>query len=115
MCDNCFTTEIKKFENRKQWTAFDLELTQKLGQEKLKEIRVVNKRRQGDEYELHFYQCATCGQKWKLQDQDNHPEGYFIKLTTFDNLITRQLKDRQIALLVLVVVVIFIAIKVISG
>jgi hypothetical protein len=115
MCDNCFTTEIKKFENRTQWTTFDLELTQKLGQGKLKEIRVVNKRRQGDEYELHVYQCATCGQKWKLQDQDNHPEGYFIKLTTFDNLVTRQLKDRQIALLVLLVVVIFIEIRVISG
>jgi hypothetical protein len=111
MCDNCFTTEIRKFKDQKQWTTFDLELSQKLGQEKLKQIRVVSKIRQGDEEELYVYQCVTCGQKWKLEEPHDHGDGHFIKLSTFENLVTRQLSNRQLAFLALIVVVVFIIVR----
>jgi hypothetical protein len=101
-------TEIKGFRGQKQWTTFDMELSQKLGQGKLKQIKVVSKRRQDHEEELYVYQCMTCGQKWKLEEPHDHGDGHFVKLSTFQNLITRQLSNRHFAFLLLIVVVVFI-------
>ncbi len=111
MCDKCFTTEISKFKDHKHWTTFDLDLSQKLGQGKIKQIRVVSKGRPGDEEELYVYQCSTCGQKWKLEEPHDHGDGYFIKLSTFDNLVTRQLSNRQLIWIVLIMVIGFIIIR----
>jgi len=115
MCDNCFTTEILKFESQKQWTNFDLELTQKLGQEKLKQIRFNGRRVEGNEQFQYIYKCMTCGQEWELKEPHDHGDGYFLKLTTSRNLATRQLNNRQLALLVLILVIVFVIIRVMFG
>lgn len=110
MCDNCFTIEIKKFKDLEHWTAFDLELSQKLAEGKLKQIRVVSRWRQDEEEILYVYQCATCGQKWKLEEPERS-DGHFLRLSTFESLFTREVRDRQIGLIVLVGIVVLIVIK----
>lgn len=89
MCDNCFTTERKSFPDAKTWTSFDLELTKKLGEGKMRNIKFVQDGQRDKDDGQYIYECLTCGEKWKLKDPDNAPEGYFLKLSTLDKVTTR--------------------------
>jgi hypothetical protein len=115
MCDNCFTTEIFKFESQKQWTAFDLELTQKLGQGKLKQTGINGRRIDGDEQFKYVYQCLTCGQEWELDELHDHGDGHFLKLSTYKKLTARQRNNRQLGLFILLLIIVFILVRVIFG
>ena len=89
MCDNCFTTERKSFPDEKTWTSFDLKLTKKLGEGKMKNIKFVQDGQRDKDDGQYIYECLTCGEKWKLKDPDNAFRGYFLKLSTLDKVTTR--------------------------
>ena len=79
MCNECFNDEINSFPSEKDWLEFDLNLSKKLGNGKMKNIdfRRDNKRDKDDgEY---IYVCQYCQQKWKLKDPDYSFRGYFLK------------------------------------
>ena len=79
MCNNCFEKEYHSFPSEKDWLDFDLELTKKLGSNKIKnkEFKRDGKRDKDDgEY---IYECLTCKQKWKLKAPDYSFRGYFLK------------------------------------
>ena len=88
MCDNCFTTEIKSFPDETTWNSFDLELTKKLGQGKMKNIKFVNDAQRDKDDGQYIYECSTCGEKWKMKDPDNAFRGYFLKLSTLGRVTT---------------------------
>ena len=88
MCDNCFRTEIKSFPDETSWTSFDLDLTKKLGQGKMKNIKFVHDGRRDKDDGQYIYECLTCGQKWKMKDPDNAFRGYFLKLSTLEKVTT---------------------------
>jgi hypothetical protein len=81
MCNNCFTTEINLFPSEKTWISFDLELTKKLSQGKMKFVKSIQ-----DEHIIMggytIYECLSCGEKWKVNEPDNAFRGYFLKLST---------------------------------
>jgi hypothetical protein len=81
MCNDCFTSEVNSFPDEKFWLSFDLELTKKLGQRKMKFVKSVQ-----DENIIMgghtIYECLTYGEKWKLNDPDNAFRGYLFKLST---------------------------------
>jgi uncharacterized C2H2 Zn-finger protein len=116
MCDNCFTTEIKSFEDRQVWTSFDLELTRKLGQGKVKHIKFIQDRQRDKDDGEDIYQCLTCGEKWKLRNlydyADNKSDRYFLKLSTVERITTR-LTERQKLVLGLLIVPLLILVNVI--
>lgn len=98
MCDNCFTTEIQSFPDAKSWTTFDLELTKKLGQGKIKDVKFVHDGQRDKDDGQYIYECMTCGEKWKLKDPDNAFRGYFLKLSTVDKVVTRLTTGQKIGL-----------------
>lgn len=98
MCDNCFMTEIKSFPDEATWNSFDLELTKKLGQGKMKNIKFVNDGQRDKDDGQYIYECLTCGEKWKMKDPDNAFRGYFLKLSTVDKLTTSLTLGQKIGL-----------------
>lgn len=76
MCNKCFEQEYKWFDTNKEWKAFDLILTQKLGAGNL--VDNGYKRIGRDEFE-YFYKCKNCNQEWKLREPIGEIEGYFLK------------------------------------
>lgn len=115
MCNNCFLTEVTRFGNARQWESFDLELSNKLGQGKLQQIEVVNRLREyGEEESFYVYQCSTCGQKWELEEPGDQRDGHFLMSSTSQQLARTQLSNRQLVVLVLLVVIIYVAIRVIT-
>lgn len=112
MCNNCFLNEIDKFENANQWESFDVELSNKLGQGKLHQIKVVTRiLKYGEEEIFYVYECSTCQQKWKLEEPGDHSDGHFIKYSTFQQLARRQLKNRQVIALIILAVIIYVIIR----
>lgn len=80
MCENCFHNEIQSFPTEEGWLKFDLELTTKLGSQKIKYIKftpdgIIDKN--DGEY---IYECNSCHQKWKLKDPEYSFRGYFLKI-----------------------------------
>jgi hypothetical protein len=88
MCDNCFLAEIKSFPDETTWTSFDLELTKKLGQGKMKNIKFVHDGQRDKDDGQYIYECLACGEKWKMKDPDNAFRGYFLKLSTLEKVTT---------------------------
>jgi len=112
MCDDCFRTEIKKFTNQAQWTTFDLELSNKLGQGKLRQVQADDSKTPTYEKIFHIYRCSTCGQNWKLEEPDDHSDGHFLKLSTFQNLYKRrELTNRQVGLGLLIMVIVYFVVR----
>ena len=85
MCDNCFTSERNSFPDEDAWTSFDLELTKKLGQGMMKNIKFVPE----GQRDIYIYQCLMCGEKWKMKHPDNAFRGYFLKLSMIEKVTTR--------------------------
>jgi len=98
MCTNCFMAERKSFPDDQTWTSFDLELTKKLGQGKMKNIKFVHDGQRDKDDGQHIYECLTCGEKWKMKDPDNAFRGYFLKLSTFDRVTTKLTIGQKIGL-----------------
>lgn len=75
MCQNCFENEISHFSTDNDYLKIDLELSKKLSSGKMKFLSTYR-----DEYKsANLYQCAFCGQKWKLQEPDNSIRGFLTK------------------------------------
>lgn len=113
MCPNCFTKEINRFENLPQWQAFDLELSNRLAQGKLTQIRVVNTGQRDGEEISYVYECVTCRQKWKLEEPHDHGDGYFVNLSTFENLFLREQNGRRLAMMMVIILIVFVLLRVI--
>lgn len=80
MCENCFNKEIDSFSTEEGWLKFDLELTKKLGNQKMKHMKFnPDGARDKDDGE-YIYECNFCHQKWKLKDPDHSFRGYFLKI-----------------------------------
>jgi hypothetical protein len=110
MCDNCFNTEIKSFPDETTWTSFDLALTQKLGQGKMKAIKFVPDGKRDKDDGEYIYECLVCGERWKLKDPDNAFRGYFLKLSTLDNVKVK-LTAKQKLISVMLVILFFVIIR----
>lgn len=82
MCENCFMSEIKSFPDETSWTSFDLKLTTKLGQEKMKNTTFEHDEQRDKDDGQYIYECLTCEEKWKMKDPDNTFRGYFLKVST---------------------------------
>ena len=89
MCNDCFPAEIRSFPDAVAWTNFDLALTQKLAQGKMRYRRSVSGSQRGTDGGVHLYECRSCGQQWKLKDQDSDTGGYFRSLTLLGRLLVR--------------------------
>jgi len=82
MCENCFLNEVI-FENREQWERFDLELSKKLGAEKLIPLGLNNDGVVDKDDGLYVYKGATCHEKWKLRDPvDYNGRGWFLRYSS---------------------------------
>jgi hypothetical protein len=80
MCNHCFTSEITSFPTQEEFEKFDLELTKKIANEKTITMRqFVNTAWKDIGYQV--YECAVCGQLWKLSTPDYSDRGYFLRLT----------------------------------
>jgi len=79
MCNNCFETEYNSFPSEKEWLDFDLELTKKLGSNKMKNLDFKHDGKRDKDDGEYIYECLTCKQKWKLKDPDYSFRGYFLK------------------------------------
>ena len=79
MCSDCFEKEYTAFPTENEWLEFDLELTKKLGSNKMQntDFRPDVKRDKDDG--IYIYKCNSCGQKWKLKDPDYSFRGYFLR------------------------------------
>lgn len=106
MCGNCFTIEITSFPDEKSWTAFDLQLTRKLGQGKMKHLKFVPDGLRDKDDGKEIYECLTCGEKWKMKDPDNAFRGYFLKLTTVDKISTSLTTGQKIGLILIGLIII---------
>jgi hypothetical protein len=78
-CNNCFEREYKSFQSEKEWLAFDIELTKKLGSNKIKNIEFSQDGVRNKDKGEYIYECLACMQKWKLKDPDYSFRGYFLK------------------------------------
>jgi len=78
-CNNCFEREYKSFQSEKEWLAFDIELTKKLGSNKIKNIEFSQDGVRNKDKGEYIYECLACKQKWKLKDPDYSFRGYFLK------------------------------------
>lgn len=76
MCNKCFEQEYKWVDTNKEWQAFDLILTQKLGAGNLVDNSYKSIGR--DEFE-YFYKCTDCNQEWKLKEPADRSKGYFLR------------------------------------
>lgn len=112
MCDNCFTAEIKSFEDRNAWTAFDFELTRKLGQGSMKHINFIPDLQRDKDDGEDIYQCVLCGQGWRLKNHYDNRDGYFLKLSALEKITTR-LTERQKVILGLLIIPLLILVTVI--
>lgn len=79
MCNNCFEIEYNSFPSEKEWLIFDLELTKKLGSQKMKYLEFKNDGKRDKDDGVYIYECLICNQKWKLKDPDYSFRGYFFK------------------------------------
>ncbi|WP_186755661.1 hypothetical protein [Echinicola salinicaeni] len=80
MCENCFKNEIDSFPTEESWIRFDLELTKKLGTQKIKHVQFKPDGVRDKDDGEYIYQCNSCHQKWKLKDPDYSFRGYFLKM-----------------------------------
>lgn len=80
MCYDCFDKEYTSFPSEKEWLEFDLDLTQKLGSNKMKNLEFKRDGIRDKDDGEYTYECLTCKQKWKLKDQDYSFKGYFLKI-----------------------------------
>lgn len=104
MCNDCFPAEIKSFPDERSWTSFDLSLTKKLGEGKMKSLKFVHDGH-GKDDGYYIYECLSCKEKWKLEDPDNARRGYFLKLSTVDAIITRLTTWQKVVLGFLILIV----------
>ena len=82
MCEDCFIEEVV-FRDREHWDKFDLELSKKLGAEKLVPLGFNNDGVYDKDDGLYIYKCTSCKQKWKLRDPvDNNGNGWFLRYST---------------------------------
>jgi hypothetical protein len=82
MCENCFLNETE-FKDRKHWENFDLELSKKLGAEKLVPLYFKNDGVHDKDDGLYIYKCTSCNEKWKLRDPvDYNGRGWFLRYST---------------------------------
>jgi len=79
-CDTCFVNEYSLFDSEKKWLEFDLELTKKLGSDKMKYLKFKNDGKRDKDDGVNIYECTNCKQKWKLRDPDYSDRGYFKKI-----------------------------------
>lgn len=79
MCNNCFEREYNSFPSEEDWLAFDLELTKKLGSNKMKNLEFRRDGKRDKDDGDYIYECLVCKQKWKLKDPDYSFRGYFLK------------------------------------
>ena len=70
MCDNCFNREVKPFPDKASWEKFDIELTTKISEGKLKEVAFNMDLWKHMDDGYYQYQCQSCGQHWMLKDPD---------------------------------------------
>lgn len=84
MCNDCLPAEIKSFPDEKSWTGFDLNLIRKLGEGKMKSVKFVSR---STVKMMDIYECLSCKEKWKLSDPDNAYRGYFLKLSTVEDVM----------------------------
>jgi hypothetical protein len=80
MCNFCFEIEYNFFPSEKEWLKFDLDLTKKIGDNKMKEIEFNHDGVRDKDDGEYIYKCLTCNQKWKLKEPDNFFRGYFLKI-----------------------------------
>ncbi len=80
MCDDCFTKEFTSFPTEKDWLEFDLELTKRLGNGKIKYLEFKADGERDKDDGQYIYVCETCHQKWKLKDPDYAFRGYFLRI-----------------------------------
>lgn len=106
MCENCFITERRSFPDEKAWTSFDLELTKKLGEGKMKNVKFVHDGERDKDDGQYIYECVTCGEKWKMKDPDNVFRGYFLSLSTADKIATTLTTGQKVGLGVLGLIII---------
>jgi hypothetical protein len=112
MCEDCFTDEIKSFEGKTAWIAFDLELTRRLQQGKVKHINFVRDMERDKDDGEEIYRCMSCGQGWKLKNHYDNGDGYFLKLSTLEK-ITTKLTERQKLILGILIIPLLILIRII--
>lgn len=104
MCNNCFLAEIKSFPDEKSWASFDLDLTKRLGGGKMKSVKFVNDGH-GKDDGYYIYECLSCKEKWKLRDPDNADRGYFLRLSTVDQIVSRLTTGKKVVLSILVLII----------
>jgi hypothetical protein len=79
MCNDCFQTEFSSFPSESGWLEFDLELTKKLGANKIQPTSLDSDVEPLEGKAPHIYLCLSCGQKWGLRDPDYADRGFFLK------------------------------------
>jgi len=79
MCTDCFSKEVVAFSTEEDWLKFDLELTKKLGANKMKNTSFEPDGKRDKDDGEYIYQCNSCKQNWKLKEPDYSFRGYFLK------------------------------------
>jgi hypothetical protein len=109
MCENCFTEEVNSFTDLKSWNSFDLELTKRLADGKMKELKFINDGKRDKDDGKYIYKCLSCGEEWKLREPTDGLGGYFLKVSSVEKVINKLTIGWIIGL------VIFIIIRMIFG
>lgn len=78
MCEICYTAEIKKFQDKDSWDAFDFGLSKKLVAEELKNLK--NDGTICSDKSISIYECSHCEQIWLLKEPNSYyGGGHFVK------------------------------------
>ena len=85
MCDNCFTTEIHRFDSYRDFDEFEEILRQKIDSNNFTAIWEWGSLNSDDElikstlpHTHSIYKCSSCGEKWALSIPENAWRGYFL-------------------------------------
>jgi hypothetical protein len=110
MCENCFISEIKQFQNDESWSVFQLALTSKLDHGLMKKVKL---RDQTDS--LYIHQCATCKENWVLQPPAMGQGGSFLTLSSVLKKLAVPAWRRRLSIVVLLLVILVVILELLSG
>jgi hypothetical protein len=81
MCNDCFPSEIKQFQNLASWHAFEFTLKSKLEKGTMKKVKLQDKNDS-----LFIHECVTCKENWVLQPAIDSNESFLILTTVLEKL-----------------------------
>jgi hypothetical protein len=74
MCENCWTAEVNAFTDESDWSQCNAAVAGKLEGGTL--------RHNGITHEHSIYECAVCGEFWKLATPVAFPGGHLVRMKT---------------------------------